>query len=111
MANQTQRKQEAKRIQKSLNNAHKFITRREKQSRWVWTDIHKRVHDNQFLLLALLADAEREIDELWGALYEAMEWNWLDPDIPKDVYERFDEILNKRDLDHGDCDCSACCPN
>jgi len=56
------RRKEAVGIRKSLGNAQKYILKKERQSRWVWNDMHKRCHDNQFRMLALLNEAEDELE-------------------------------------------------
>lgn len=56
------RRKEAVGIRKSLDNAQKYILKRENQSRWVWNYMHKRCHDNQFRVLALLNSAEDELE-------------------------------------------------
>ena len=42
---------------------------------------------------ALINAAADEIEKLRAALEEAMEWNWLDPDVPAKVIQQCEDAL------------------
>lgn len=46
----------------------------------------------------IMSRAEYEaalIDRLHAALCEAVEWNWIDGDVPEDVYDRVHAVIDE----------------
>ena len=43
--------------------------------------------------LALINAAADKIEKLRAALQKAMEWNWIDPDVPAEVIQQCEDAL------------------
>jgi hypothetical protein len=51
--------------------------------------------DHDAALIADAPDLLAQRDELLEALEEAMEWNWMDPDVPQNVINKCKAAINK----------------
>ena len=57
-----------------------------------WIEFHGQYIDNE-VVVEILNNQEKEIEELKEALNEAMGWNWLDEDFPLEIHQQLTDLI------------------